>query len=339
MGQQIPGTIVREGERMVEIPDRGWLQVRSADEPDSLRGEGLDFLVMDECAFIQEAAWNQALRPSLSDRKGGALFISTPKGMNWFWHAWTRGQEPAETEWQSWCFPTVSNPFIDPEEVEAARLGLPERIFQQEYEAQFLEEAGGVFRRVRDAVDAGRTAPDAPRPGLYVCGVDLARVQDFTVITVLDSLGRQVYHERFNQISWERQLAAVARVARSYNATVLLDSTGLGDPIVEALAKEPGIRAEGYLLTNRTKEQLIDALALALENGRLRLMDLPAQTTELLAYQYELTAARNVRMNAPAGMHDDCVIALALAHWQRQELRSALPAVGPPRPALAGMRL
>jgi hypothetical protein len=297
--------------------------VRSADDPDSLRGEGLHFAVMDECAFIAESAWSEALRPALSDFRGGALFISTPKGMNWFWQHWLRGQDSlAHPEWMSWQFPSVSNPYLDAQEIEDARGGLPERVFQQEYLAEFLEDAGGVFRGVSGAVDKGRSESEPPREGeSYVLGVDLARVQDWTVLVVLDSRRRQVYHERFNQISWERQVARIVDVTGRYNrARVLLDSTGVGDPIFEALRRQ-NINVQGYQFTNNSKEALIDALAMVIERGDVRLMDVPAQTAELLAYQYELTPSRNVRMNAPQGMHDDCVIALALANWQMQARR------------------
>lgn len=315
LGSQIPGAALREGDRILTLPTGGTVQVRSADEPDSLRGDGLNYLVMDECAFITEAAWTEALRPALSDRRGHAMFISTPKGMNWFWRLWVRGQE-GDPSWQSWQFPTQSNPFIDPAEIEDARSLLPERIHDQEYLARFLEEAGGVFRGVREAIDAGRKDAEAPVSGRrYHLGVDLARVEDFTVLCVLDEGGRQVYFERFNQISWERQIERVVDVAGRYNkARTFLDSTGVGDPIFEALRKR-GVDVAGFQFTNQNKEQLIDDLAMGIERGDRRLMDLPTQTNELFAYQYELTPSRNVRMNAPEGMHDDCVIALALAGW------------------------
>jgi hypothetical protein len=314
---QAPGVRIRDGERKVELPGGGWFQVRSADDPDSLRGEGLNRVVMDECAFIAEAAWAEAIRPALSDRRGDVLLISTPKGRNWFWRAWTRGQGD-NPEWQSWRFPSVLNPFLDPAEIEAARGDLPERVYQQEYLAEFLEDAGGVFRGVLGAVDAGRTANEPPTPGRsYRMGVDLARVEDFTVLAVLDDTGRQVYHERFNQISWERQCNAVEAVALRYGAVVTLDSTGVGDPIYESLRKRGMNSVDPFVFSNSSKERLIDNLAIKIEQGQVRLLDVPAQTNELTAYQYELTPSRNVRMNAPQGMHDDCVIALALAAWQQ----------------------
>lgn len=326
LGQGIEGGILREGERMLTVPTGGTVQVRSADEPDSLRGEGLDDLVMDECGFIAEAAWNEALRPALSDRQGRAMFISTPKSMNWFWRLWLRGQREEETSWAAWQFPTSTNPYIDPLEIEEARQHLPERVFQQEYLAQFLESGGGVFRNVSACIDEGRTENEKAAAACTL-GVDLARVEDFTVLTVLDGRGRQLFFERFREISWERQIEAIIRTARRYAAVVIMDSTGVGDPPFEAVRKS-GVPVQGYHFTHASKERLIDALAIGLEHGDIRLMDQPQQTAELLAYQYELTPSRNVRMNAPAGMNDDAVIALALAWWGSRRPRPGKPAVG-----------
>jgi hypothetical protein len=142
--KQIPYSEVREGERIATLPGGGWIQVKSSDNPDSLRGEGLDLAVFDECAFMVEEAWVEAVRPALSDRQGKALFISTPQGRNWFWRMWARGQS-GDAEWASWTFPTADNPYIDPLEIEAARLGSPPRVFAQEYEADFSLSEGVFF--------------------------------------------------------------------------------------------------------------------------------------------------------------------------------------------------
>jgi hypothetical protein len=144
LAKQIPGSEIREGERMATLPGGGWIQVRSSDNPDSLRGEGLDLAVFDEAAFQVEDAWVEAVRPALSDRQGKALFISTPQGRNWFWRLWTRGQA-GDAEWASWTFPTSDNPHIDPVEIIAAKQGLPERTFAQEYEADFSLSEGVFF--------------------------------------------------------------------------------------------------------------------------------------------------------------------------------------------------
>lgn len=146
--RQIPGATVNKTERTITLPTGGEVVIRSADNPDSLRGEGLDFVVLDECAFMSEAAWIKSLRPALADRQGRALFISTPKGQNWFWRLWLRCVDPVDTEWRGWQLPTADNPYIPDSEIEAARIGLPETVFRQEFLAEFVAESGvAIFRR------------------------------------------------------------------------------------------------------------------------------------------------------------------------------------------------
>lgn len=310
---------ISETERRIELVTGGNIDCWTMEDPDAGRSYKYARVIVDEAAMVDlEDRWTKAIRPTLSDYKGDAYFLSTPKGRNFFWRLWTMGQDRASSEWKSWRFPTGANPFIDPNEIEAARVGqngvggMPERSFQQEYLAEFLEESGGVFRGVSNVVIPGRTGPLSGTPQ-YRVGVDLARTEDFTVISVMDALGKQVYHERFNQISWERQYAAIANVASQYpQCQIVVDATGVGDPIYERL-KTMGLNVKPFTFTNSSKEGLIDNLAMLIESQQIELLDIPEQTSELQAYQYELTPSRNVRMNAPPGMHDDCVIALALS--------------------------
>lgn len=149
MALQIPGTTIYEGERRIELPTHGFLQVKSAHDPDALRGEGLDLVVIDEAAFIKEEAWSESLRPALADRRGAAIFISTPNGFNYFHELWERGQADG-VDWASWQFPTLANPFISKEEIEIAKdeEGTPEHVALQEYDAVFIEGAGiAMFSR------------------------------------------------------------------------------------------------------------------------------------------------------------------------------------------------
>lgn len=306
-----------ETERRLELVTGGVIDFWSLEDPDAGRSRKYKRVAIDEAAKVRylERAWNESIRPTLTDMRGDADFYSTPKGRDFFWKCFTRGQDEHESEWACWQRPTSDNPFIDPAEVQGLKSQLPERAYDQEILAKFLDNAGGVFRRVSEAIDRGRTGATGPIAGhRYSTGVDLARVEDFTVITTFDSKGNQVYHERFNQISWERQIAAIKAVLARYPGTAVLDSTGMGDPIYEALRKA-GCNVQGYQFTNASKTELIDGLALALEMGHLRLMDVPEQENELKGFEYTLTPSRNVTMSAPEGMHDDCVIALALARW------------------------
>lgn len=301
----------------IELLTGGVVEMWSLENFESIRGRKYKRWVIDEAAMVGHLgeAWRAVIRPTLTDFKGDAWMFSTPRGMDFFAECFNRGQDPEQPQWKSWQMPTLSNPFIDPDEIEAARRELPERVFQQEYLAEFLEDAGGVFRGVAAAVDKGRSANEEPQRGADYCmGVDLARVQDFTVLAVVDEAGRQVYFERFNQISWERQIEAIVRVAEAFNARVVVDTTGKGEPVYESLRKR-NLRLVPFTFTNASKGALIDNLAMRIEQKEARLLDLPVQTGEIQAYQYKVTKSRNVRMNAPSGQHDDCVIALALAFW------------------------
>lgn len=317
LAKQIPGAATREADRLITMPSGGQIQVRSADNPDSLRGEGLDFLIIDEAAFVREEAWTEALRPTLSDRQGRAMFISTPKGRNWFWRAYQRGMS-GDPEWHSWKLPTVSNPFIDPAEVEAARGMLPADTFRQEYLAEFIEDAGLVFRKVRQA----RWVPPAePEPGRrYVMGVDWAQAHDWTVLTVMDDLRRVVAIDRFNQIAWDVQRGRLRAMADYWHVVeIWAEANSIGGPNIEALQAE-GLPVRGFTTTNESKQQLMVALQLAFERGDIRIPDDPVLIAELEAFEATRLPSGRWRYEAPAGMHDDMVISLALAYEAAQRV-------------------
>lgn len=305
---QVPGAQVRESDRRIEFPGGGWLQVKSAHDPDSLRGEGLDFVAFDECAFAPERAWLEALRPSLADRQGSAMFISTPKGRNWFWQAWLRGQGE-DADWQSWQFPTASNPYIAGVEIDAAQRSLPARIFQQEFLAAFLEDAGAVFRRVTDAIREPQ-----PASGRVVFGVDWGKHSDFTVIVAVDPVtGQQVGLDRFNQIDYAVQRQRLMAMAQRYKPEMIIaESNAMGEPIIEQLQRD-NLPVHGFQTTNQSKAMIIESLALAFEQGEIGIQGEPVLINELQAYELDRLPSGLIRYNAPDGMHDDCVIALALA--------------------------
>lgn len=189
------GVRVLEVDKEVDLPNGGLIQVRSADDPAALRGAGLDFVVVDEAAFLSEEAWTEALRPALADRKGRALFISTPKGANWFRDLYDRA--PSREGWARFQYPSTANPFIDPAEIEAAAADLPSLVWRQEFLAEFVEAEGARFKpewfryytpTVRDGLlwfPLGERMVDA-RECERFCTVDLAASlktsADWTVI-------------------------------------------------------------------------------------------------------------------------------------------------------------
>lgn len=298
----------------VRLVNGGVIQFHSLERYDNLRGFAVNFLVVDEAADVREEAWNAVLRPTLSDTNGKAIIISTPKGKNWFYEMWTRGRDPEFPDYESWRFPTSANPYIPPGEVEEAERGLPERIFRQEYLAEFLDDDSSVFRGIKKCI-AGDF--EEPKPGRkYRIGWDVAKHHDYSVIVVMDEETKHVVaFDRFNHVDWDLQVSRCETLAKKYNnAPVLIDSTGVGDPVFEMLKKR-GVKVEGFRFTSTSKEQLINRLSVAIERQEITFPEIEVLIDELGKYEFEVTKSGTIRYNAPDGQHDDCVIALALAVW------------------------
>lgn len=143
---QIPGSIVRIAERVIMLPTGGEIWLKSADRPDNLRGEGIDFAIFDEADYMQESVWTQVIRPALADRAGRALFISTPRVEgSWFHALFKRGVDNTDPEWASFNYPSYTNPFLPAGELESARRDMPELEFDREFLAKFVVAPGAVY--------------------------------------------------------------------------------------------------------------------------------------------------------------------------------------------------
>jgi len=124
------------------------ISLKGADRPDTLRGVGLDYIVLDEFQDMRKGVWDEVLRPTLATTGGGALFIGTPKSFNHFHKLYERGQSQRnrkKPEWKSWQYPTITSPFVPTAEVEQARQDLDPRTFRQEFEATFETMSGRVY--------------------------------------------------------------------------------------------------------------------------------------------------------------------------------------------------
>lgn len=288
---------------------------KSADNPVSLLGEGLDWLIVDEASRLKPTIWQSHLSQRLLDKQGWALLISTPKGKGYFYDLFRRGRSD-DSQWRSWNYPSRTNPLLDAELIEQERSRLPARVFEQEYGAKFIEGAGAVFRNVRECATAEW---EPPYPGRrYYAGLDLAKVEDFTVLTVLDSDCIVVFADRFHRLDWSQQVQRIKTALDRYDdAEVLVDSTGAGEPVYESLHRA-GVRAQSYPFTQKSKAALIDNLALLFEQRKIEIPAVnlwPEAIDELEAFEYSITDLGNVRTGAPASCHDDIVVSLALAAW------------------------
>lgn len=304
-------------ERYMAIEGGGKIDFWSLDNPDMARGRKYKRVVIDEAAMapLLEYAWRNVIRPTLTDFRGDAWFLSTPKGRNFFWKLFILGMDETEPEYKAWQMPTGTNKYIDKEEIEAARLELPQEVFRQEYLAEFLENEGSVFRNIHNCI---RLVPEYPQPGgRYVMGVDWAMSKDWTVLIVMDADTKQVVDiDRFNQISWGVQRGRLHAMADKWEVgAILAEANAMGDPNVEQLNSE-GLNVIGFTTTNQSKAEIIQALALAFERVEIGVTNDRQLLMELEAFEVTRLPSGSFRYSAPAGIHDDMVMALALAYWQ-----------------------
>lgn len=167
--------IVKSNETALEIHlvNGSRICLKGADKPDTLRGVGINYLVLDEFQDMRPEVWEKVLRPTLASTRGGGLFVGTPKAFNHLYKLYERGQQTKFREkgtWSSWQFPTITSPFIPLQEIEDARADMDEKSFRQEFEATFESMSGRVYYQFSRSLHVGEY-PFNPKLPIWV-GMD-----------------------------------------------------------------------------------------------------------------------------------------------------------------------
>lgn len=307
-------------ELKIKFVNGSLFQLIGSDNIDSIVGTNPRGCVFSEFPLQDPKAWNY-MRPILAENGGWAIFNGTPRGKN---HAWSVLQIARESDkWFSEVLTVDDTDAISKEALEDERKEMPQDLFEQEYYCKFIDGAGQFFRRIRqNTYDQHK---DLPQEGDFQLGVDLAKYQDWTVITPFNLNYFIVYpQDRFNQVDWNLQKARIEVSARKYgDALIWPDSTGLGDPIVEDLKarglKIGGEDGKGFKFGELSRKQLLDNLAILLEQDKIKIPDDEGLLSELESFQYTLTDTGKIKVQVPSGMTDDRVMSLALAVWGVRE--------------------
>lgn len=300
--------------RVLKIMD-SYIDFRSADRPENLEGFGYDKAFLNEAGIILKSSylWNNAIRPMLWEFRPKTVIGGTPKvGSLTFRELAERGKDTSQSEYAYFKFTSFDNPYLDREALEKEIASMPENVKKQEVYAEFLDDSGVVFRNIESVM---KSHPERPQSGhLYVMGVDLAKVQDWTVITIYDRTGNnQVYQDRFQTIDWVFQKKRISTIAKMYNnALVRIDATGVGDPIADDLIRE-GLAIEPVKFTNESKKQMIEKMVLFTEQGQCSLINLPESVSEFNSFTYDVSTSGRIIYNAPQGFNDDIVWSHCLA--------------------------
>ena len=312
-----PVLVARRSDLSLTLPNGAVIVVRSGERPDNLYGEDVFAAVLDEATRMREEAWH-AVRSTLTATEGPVRIIGNVKGRkNWAYRL-ARLAEAGEPDMhyaKMTAYDAVEAGVLTAREVEAARRQLPEEVFKELYLAEPSDEAANPFgiAAIRDCISPLSTADPAS------WGWDLGKTLSFTVGVALDRDGAMCGFERF-QLPWEE----TGRRIRSANGgtSALVDSTGVGDAVVERLQRE-GSNFEGFKFTTTSRQQLLEGLAIAIQEREIRISDEGPLVAELESFEFEHTRS-GVRYSAPPGLHDDCVMALALAvrHWRDRAKRT-----------------
>lgn len=305
------------------------IMLRGADNPDSLRGVSLTYVVLDECAFIKEDTWQKIIRAALSDKKGRALFISTPSGRNWFYDLFNLGREGDDEEWKSWHKTTADNETIDPKEIEAAKRTLSSFAFKQEYLSSFDTTGADVFKHEWIKRDV------EPKNGSYVVAIDLAGFQDISAGSTnksrLDETAIAIVKVKDDGSWWVKDIMhgrwdiketcnKILEVIKEYRPVGIGIEKGTAKnaalSILQDMMRQRNVYAHITSLTHGNKkktDRVIWALQGKFEHGRITLN----QDADLDTFVDQLV------MFPTKGVHDDLVD--ALAYVEQLALNSFVP--------------
>ena len=292
---------------------------RSAERYDNIRGYTFDYCIVDEAAYIKEEAWTTAIKPTLAVRGKKILFLSTPKGKNWFYNLYQLSN--VNSNYQAYNGPTSTNPFVKQTEINEARQTLPPNIFKTEYLAEFVDDGGEVFSNL-----SNNTFNEWPKPnGTIYCGIDLGKQNDYTVATFMDNNGNIVEIYRDNHKAWNDMIIELSALINKYNAKTYIEVNNVGDVIFEQL-KSKVKQIEPFVTSNRSKTEAIEGLILDLNEGNIKIPNKELFSplhNELSVFTYEYSpSSRTIKYGSPNGHHDDTVISLAIANLCRKKLRT-----------------
>ena len=294
---------------------------RSAERYDNIRGLTMDYGVLDEAAFMKDEAWREAIRPVFMVSGKRVLFISTPKGKNFFYNLFQLGISADNEQYAAYTGSSYDTPYIDRSEIEDARKTLPDQVFQQEYLAKFIDAGGEVFNNLDK-----NTFPQYTQPvGKVYCGIDLGKQEDYTVATFVDSTGKIVDIYRANAQEWTLMTQEIIKRAKQWNATLMVEVNSIGDVIYEQIKKQWS-DSHPFVTTSKSKQEIIEGLILDMNESIVRIpsRDLfPQLWDELTVFTYEYNPkTRSLKYGHPNGMHDDTVMSLAIANFNRKSNKS-----------------
>lgn len=288
------------------------IQFFSFEKPENLRGLSASRMFIDEAAMLSDDAFNAIIKPICSLAKS-VICLSTPRGkVGWFYKYFTLDKK-LKNRYKSFHFPSSSNPMIPKDELEDARDNLPNHIWLQEYEAEFIESAANLFKNIKECINNDFIYNDSDR---VVAGVDIGRQDDSTVITVLRLSDNQIiYQDAWNKLDYNVIVQKVADVINHYKPIdTIVETNSIGDFFFDALKEKTKHKLTSFYTLNSNKNYIIENLILAFEKENIRILDNGDMVFELDNFTCTWNASsRTLKYAGRSGVHDDRVMSLAFA--------------------------
>ena len=289
------------------------LQFFSAERYDNIRGFTFDYLVCDEFAFMDEQAWTEVLRATVLVKGKKVLLISTPKGKNHFYKM--HQLDGINDQYKSFTMTSYDNPMINPSEIDDAKYTLPEMIFRQEYLAEFVDGSAMLFNN--------RIMKNSEPVGRIYGGIDLGRADDYSVLSLFNEKGEQVFIERWRQTDWSNIVKSISDKLKQYNVySTYVEVNSIGDVVFELLQKECSnfTRIDPFVTTNNSKKEIVESLIVANQNKEVTFANVDWLDKELEMFTYDYNPkSRVIKYSAPSGFHDDGVMATCLSFYSYQQ--------------------
>jgi hypothetical protein len=307
-----------KSEFIIQLINGTTIYFKSSERPETIRGLSINYAFLDEAQDIKDLAWKQSILPTLSAAGKKCIISGTPKRKTFFYDIFMLGKSNDHPNHKSYHGSSVDSPYISKDFIEEQKRTLPPKIFKQEFLAEWQDNEGSVFQGL-DRVCINEMWPDRNQSKVYA-GLDIGNKGDYSVLTIIDELGRVLYMWRDNRIEYSQIVDKVAEVCRHYKVRdLLVEVNGVGDPIFEMIKKKYS-RTSPLFQTNQTKENIIRRLMGDIQDTTLELPSLnlfPALAEELEIFEYEVLPSGKIRYTHPQGFHDDCVLSLAIANWNR----------------------
>jgi hypothetical protein len=304
-----------ETDRTLELPGGGRIRCKTAHDADTLRGDYADLLILDEYEMMNPNAWNEVGAPMLLDNDGDAVFIGTPMRKNHFFQAYARSLGDVTGRWAVWHFTSHDNPYLPKVALAEITQDMTEEAYRQEIMAEFLENAGAVFRRVKDCMTAPLSPALKDHEGHHkVMGLDWGKHHDFTTASVgCTTCKQEIARDRFNKIDYVFQRDRIKALWKLWHVSfILAEKNSMGEPNIEMMQRD-GLPVAGFDTTATSKPPLIENMALVFERKEWQFQDDPIWTAEAEAYERKVSPVTGrSQYSAPEGMNDDTVIGRAL---------------------------